>query len=468
MARSVSRRGFMGGAAAAAAAWTIVPRHVLGAAGAAAPSDALNVAVVGTGGRGKNLIEELVRFSDVQITAIADPNEESNYSAFYYGGTSGRLPVLKLIKEHYGRTLGDKYAGCKDYVDYRQLLDKEKEVDAVAIATPDHAHAVVCMAAIGLKKHVYCEKPLTHSVYEARKVTEAARAAKVATQMGNQGHSCEEVRRICEWIWDGAIGQVREVYAWSDTGYWTTLSGRPQDTPPVPKGLDWNVWLGPAKERPYHPAYAPYNWRGWWDFGTGAIGDMGCHNIDPAMWALRLVYPSTVEACSTQRNDETTPNGNIVRYEFPARGDMPPVRLTWFDGGLRPPRPEEMEPGEQLGGNGIILIGDKGKLLAGGWAGMNGGARLLPRARMQEYKQPAPSLPRSNGWMRDWLDACKGGRPASSNFDVGGPLAELVLLGNVALRTGKKISWDAANLKATNAPEAEQFINPPYRKGWSL
>ncbi len=461
---SISRRGFMGGAAAAAA-WTIIPRHALGAAGAAAPSDALNVAIIGTGGRGKNLMEELFRFSDVQIVAIADPNEESDYRSFYYGGTSGRLPVLTLIKDHYGRTLGDKYAGCRDYVDYRTLLEREKEIDAVLVATPDHVHAVACMAAMQLKKHVYCEKPLTHSVFEARTLAETARAMKVATQMGNQGHSGDGIRQICEWIWDGAIGAVREVYSWSDTGYWTTLAGRPQDTPPVPKGLVWDLWIGPAKERPYHPAYAPYNWRGWWDFGTGAIGDMGCHNMDPAFWALKLGHPATIESCSTNLNNETTPNGNIIRYEFPARGDMPPVRLTWFDGGLRPPRPEEMDPSERLDGNGIILIGDKGTILCGGWSN---GPRLLPRSRMEAYTQPAPTLPRSNGWMRDWVDACKGGRAASSNFDVGGHLTEVILLGNVALRTGKKIVWDGVNLKALNVPEAEQFINPPYRKGWSL
>lgn len=456
----------MGGAAAAA--WTIVPRHVLGAAGAAAPSDALNVAIVGTGGRGKNLAEELFRFSDVQIIAIADPNEESDYRPFYYGGTSGRLPVLKLIKDHYGRKLGDKYAGCRDYIDYRKLLEREKELDAVVIAAPDHIHAFASMAAMSLKKHVYCEKPLTHSVYEARKVAETARAMKVATQMGNQGHSAEGIRQICEWIWDGAIGAVREVYSWSDSEVWTRLMGRPEETPPVPKGLDWDVWLGPAEPRPYHPTYTPFNWRGWWDFGTGSIGDMGCHNMDPAFWALKLGHPATIESSSMPYSKETTANGNIVRYEFPARGDLPPVRLTWFDGGIRPPRPQWMDPSEQLGANGIIFIGEKGALMAPGWAGMDGGPRLLPRSLMESYKRPAPTLPRSNGWMRDWVDACKGGRAASSNFDVGGHLTEVVLLGNVALRTGKKILWDGVNLKALNAPEAEQYINPPYRKGWSL
>ena len=444
----------------------IVPRHVLGGAGYTAPSDKLLVGVIGTGGRGKNLIEGITRYDDVQVISICDVTDKADYSRFYYRGTSGRLPVQKLVEEHYAaKKAAGEYGGCAAYIDFRQMLEKEKAIDAVMVATPDHTHAVVCLAAIRLGKHVYCEKPLTRSIEEARKVTEEARKAKVATQMGNQGHSGEGIRQICEWIQDGAIGAVHEVHAWSQTGGWAEMDDRPKETPPVPPGLDWDLWLGPAAPRPYHPAYTPYNWRGWWDFGTGAIGDMGCHNIDPAFWALNLKYPITAEACSTQLSRETTPQGTIARFTFPAREGLPPVKLTWFDGGLFPPIPEEFKPGEKFDGNGILFYGEKGKLLCGGWSR---DPRLLPEERMKEYKQPKPTLPRSKGHDRDWVDACKGGPPASGSFDYGGPLAELVLLGNVALRTGQKLQWDAESMKATNAPAADEYIRVRYRQGWSL
>jgi predicted dehydrogenase len=232
-----------------------------------------------------------MRYDDVRIISIADVTEKEDYSRFYYRGVSGRLPVRQLIRDHYSQKLGQGAAPCTDYVDFRKLLDKEKAVDAVVVATPDHTHAVISLAAIRLGKHVYCEKPLTHSIEEARKVTEEARKAKVATQMGNQGNSGEGIRQTCEWLWDGAIGEVREVHAWSNTGGWAGMEARPKETPPVPKGVDWDLWIGPAAYRPYHPAYAPYNWRGWWDFGTGGIGDMGCHNIDPGLCGLEAQVP---------------------------------------------------------------------------------------------------------------------------------------------------------------------------------
>ncbi len=460
---SLSRRRFLAAAGAAA----VVPRYLLGGPGRSAPSDTLDVAVVGTGGRGKNLIEALMRYPDVRIVAIAEVKGREDYSRFYYRGVSGRIPVLELIEKHYAeKRLRGEYPGCKDYIDFRKMLEKEKGIDAVVVATPDHTHAVVTLAAIRLGKHVYCEKPLTHTIEEARKVAEEARAAKVATQMGNQGNSGDDIRRICEWIWDGAIGPVREVHAWSHTGGWAGgLKARPAETPPVPDDLDWELWLGPAPYRPYHPAYVPYNWRGWWDFGTGAIGDMGCHNIDPAFWALKLKYPLTVEASSTGVNPETTPEGSIVHFTFPERGEMPPLKLTWYDGGLYPPRPEELPPGQKLDANGILFIGEKGKLLCGGWSR---GPRLLPESRMREYKEPPPKIPRAPAHERAWVEACKGGPPASSNFDYSAPLTELVLLGNVALRTGEKLYWDGPTMRATNCPEADRYIRAQYRSGWSL
>jgi len=462
----ISRRAFLQGAGALAAA-AVVPRHVLGGRGFTAPSDTLNLAVIGTGGRGKNLIQGVLRYDDARVIAIADVTDKADYSRFYYRGESGRLPVTKLVEEHYAAKKADgSYGGCKAYIDFRELLEKEKALDAVMIATPDHIHAVVSLAAIRLGRHVYCEKPLAHAIEEVRKVTEEARRAKVATQMGQQGNSGEGIRQACEWIWDGAIGSVREVHAWSRTGGWAEgYTARPGDLPPVPPGIDWELWLGPARHRPYHPAYAPYNWRGWWDFGTGQIGDMGCHNIDPAFAALKLRHPLTAEGVSTKLNSETTPYGSILHFTFPAREDMPPVKLTWYDGGLFPPRPEEFKPGQKFDGNGILFVGEKGKLLMDGWSQ---NPRLLPEDRMAGYKQPPKTLPRVADHDRAWLDACKGGPPASSNFDYSGALAELVLLGNVALRTGEKLWWDGPAMKAANAPGADRFIRVAYREGWSL
>ena len=465
----LSRRDFVR-TAAATAAFTIVPRYVLGGRGNTAPSEKLNVAVIGVGGQGKHNTNALLQEADVQVSAICDVTEEADYSRFYYGGTAGRGPVKNLIDDYYkGKSATADYPPCAVYIDFREMLEKEKGIDAVLIATPDHTHATAAMAAIERGKHVYCEKPLAHSIYEVRRVTEAARKAGVATQMGNHGHSSETIRLTCEWIWDGAIGAIREVHAWSHTGLdWAGFRmNRPDETQPIPAGMDWDLWLGPAPKRPYHIAYAPYNWRGWWEFGTGAIGDMACHNIDPAFLALKLGHPYSVEGSATNINSETTPFGSIVHYEFDARGDMPPVRMTWYSGGLMPPRPEEIEPGRQLagGGNGILFVGDKGKLMAEGWGGS---PRIIPENKMQQYKRPAKTLERSKGHHRDWIDACKGGKQPHSGFDYSGPMTELILLGNVALRTGEKLAWNGKDMKATNCPNADQYIKPEFHNGWTI
>ena len=465
----ISRRNFIGGAAAAAA-FAVVPRYVLGRSGYTAPSEKLNIAIIGTGGQGTQNIKGLLGHSDIQVMAICDVNEESDYSRFYYGGTAGRKPAAELIEKHYASNKASaQYKGCVQYIDFRRMLEKEKAIDAVLVATPDHIHAIATMAAIRHGKHVYCEKPLTHSIYEARRIAQAAREAKVATQMGNQGHSGEGIRLTVEWIRDGAIGDIREVHSWSGAGRdWVgDRTSRPVETPPVPAGLDWDLWLGPVKHRPYHPTYAPYSWRGWWDFGTGAIGDMACHNMDPAFWALDLGYPVSVEGHAESISPETTPPTSTIEYEFPARGKMPPVKVTWYGGGLMPPRPEELEPSRELtgNGNGILFVGDKGKIMCPGWGG---NPRIIPEEKMKAYKLPAQTIPRVAGHHRDWIDACKGGKPASSNFNYAGPMTEVVLLGNVALRTGKKLAWDGANMKATNALEADEYIHPEYLNGWTL
>jgi predicted dehydrogenase len=464
---NLTRRSFVAGSAAAAGL-TIVPRTVLGGLARPAPSERVNVAVIGTGDMGMGDLREVMRLDDVEIVAVCDVAKVVDYSRQEFGGIAGLDFALETVRQYNAeRNKSGSSSDCAGYEDFREMFEKESDIDAVIVATPDHVHAAACLAAISRGKHVYCEKPLTHSVYETRLVTEAARKAGVATQMGNHGNSGEGMRLAVEWIRDGAIGPVREVHAYSSSGKlaWSSLSARPEGAQPVPEGLNWDLWLGPVPERPYHSEYAPYNWRAWWDFGTGAIGDMACHNIDPAFWALDLGAPSTVEASATEFNDETVPAGAIYTYEFPARGDMPPVTLKWYDGGILPPRPEGLEDGRRFGGDGIYFVGDDGVLLMGGWAES---PRLIPESRMRAYERPPRTIPRVEGHHSDWIDACRGGDTTSSNFDYAGPLTELVLLGNVALRTGKRLHWDSENLEATNAPEADEYIKPAFRPGYGL
>ncbi len=440
-----TRRSFLA-QSAAVAAFTIVPRHVLGGAGHTPPSEKLNIAAVGIGGKG---------YSDIKSVA------------------SENIVALCDVDWRVGARAFKAWPQAKKYQDFRVMLDKQPEIDAVIIATPDHTHAVVSMAAIKRGKHVYTQKPLTHTVQEARALTLAARKHKVATQMGNQGQAEDAYRRLRERIWDGAIGPVREVHVWTDRPnkgllgeYWPQGVDRPKDKPPVPKQLDWDLFLGPAPVRPYHPAYHRFNWRGWWDFGTGALGDIGCHSLDPVFRALKLGHPLSVQGVSTRLNNETYPQASMVQYEFPARGDMPPVTLTWYDGGLRPPRPVELANGLRMGDNGTLYVGDKGKIL---------NSLILPDSRRQEYKSPEPHIASSPGHYEEWLAACKGGTPGGSNFDWAGPLTEVVLLGNIALRRDlrealdkQKLQWDADKFQFTNMPEANAYLHKEYREGWTL
>jgi predicted dehydrogenase len=467
-ANKISRRGFLTRAAGTAVGFTILPRYVLGNSGFTAPSEKLNVAVIGAGNQGMNDMRGLLQFSDVQILAVCDVAEQA--ASDESKGGIGRGPALKTVENAYsGKEQTKDYSKCAGFADFREMFDKVKNIDAVLIATPDHNHAIATMWAIKNKKHVYCEKPLTHDIYEARKITEAARQAGIVTQMGNQGHSGEGIRLTVEWIRDGAIGNIREVHSWSrNPGRFDENTARPKEQPPVPQGLNWDLWLGPKPNRPYHPAYHPALWRGWWDFGNSTIGDMACHNMDPAFWALDLGHPESVEASSTELNEETAPIGAIYYYQFGARGKIPPVKIVWYSGGIFPPKPEELEEQRRLtgGGNGILFIGDKGKIMCDGWGGT---PQIIPYSKMKEYKQPPKTIPRVGGdHLRNWVDACKKGTKACSDFSYSGPMTEVVLLGNVALRTGKKIHWDAKNMTATNAPEAEQFIHPAYHNGWTL
>jgi predicted dehydrogenase len=433
---------------AATAAFTIVPRHVLGGAQHTAPSEKLNIAGIGVGGMGKSNLSQL---ETENIVALCDVDHA------YAAGTFKKYPQAKV------------------YSDYREMLDKEKSIDAVMIATPDHTHAVISMEAMRRGKHVYCQKPLTHDVYEARMLAKAARETGVTTQMGIQGHSMEGGRLICEWIWDGAIGEVREVDAWCSLSYypfghayWSSKwNRRPQDTPPVPTTLNWDLWLGPAPHRPYHPAYHPAVWRCWWDFGCGMMGDRGAHTLDPVVWALKLGHPTSIEATSLDLNPDIHPLAAIVTYQFPARGDLPPVKLTWYEG-LRAPRPLELEDGRRMGHveGGSLFKGAEGKLVAGVYGE---DPRLIPESRMKDYKRPPKTIPRVEGsHEQDWVRACKAGKKAGADFEYSGLLTEICLLGNIAKRMDARIEWDGPGMKVTNLPEANQYVRTTYREGWTL
>ena len=453
--RAISRRGFMK-ASAASAALAMVSRGVGAAEPRRSANEKLNIAGVGVGGMGGN---NLNACGSENIVALCDVD-----AGGYAAGTIRRYPKAKVYK------------------DFRVMLDKQKDIDAVIVATPDHSHAVIAQAAIRRGKHVYVQKPMAHSIEEARRMTEAARKHKVMTQMGNQGHSGEGVRRVCEWIWDGAIGAVREVHAWTNRPVWpqSVEVGRPAEKPKVPASLDWDRWIGPAAMRPYHPTYHPGTWRAWCDFGTGSLGDLGCHIMDPVFWALKLKYPVRAEGCIStywkglwQRTDpknEQFPRSTIVRYQFPARGALPAVKLTWWDGGMMPPRPEQLEKGRRMGDNdgGVLFLGEKGVLMCGCYGAS---PRLIPETRMKAYKQPPKTIRRvpGGGHEQDWVRACKTGKPAGSNFDFAGPFTESVLMGNLAIRyPNRELLWDGEKMEVTNDKKANAYVRRTYRKGWAL
>jgi predicted dehydrogenase len=333
------------------------------------------------------------------------------------------------------------------------------------------------MAAIRAGKHVYVQKPMSHTLHECRALATAAAEANVMTSMGNQGHASDGARLTNEWIGAGVIGEVREVHAWTDRAgtLWKQGIGRPTDAPPVPATLDWNLWLGPIRERPYHSAYAPFSWRGWWDFGTGALGDMGCHIIDHPVWALKLGAPSTVESRTTldgsvlggdKPNFDSYPIASMIYYEFPARGNLPPVKMTWYDGGLMPPAPAEMPAGQRLPDNGVLYVGSQGKMFHSSHGGM---PQLLPAELMEQAKSVPQTIARSPGHYEEWVQACRGGPRPAAGFDYSGPMTETVLLGVLSLREpGTRLEWDAQNQKLTNAPQLNQFTHTEYRRGWAL
>jgi len=488
---TMNRRQFIGSTTTAAAGFTILPSYVISGFGHKMPSDKLNIAGIGVGGVGATNVSNC---SGENIVALCDVDWA------YAAGTF------------------EKYPGAKKFMDFRKMYDEMgNSIDAVIIATPDHTHAIATGAAIRMGKHVYTQKPLTHTVFESRQLTKLAVEYEVATQMGNQGNSGDGIRQTCEWIWDGAIGEITEVHAWTNRPIWPQGLERPSEIVPVPSTLDWDLFIGPAQMRPYHPSYTPWNWRAWWDFGTGALGDMACHIVDPAFWALKLGHPTCIYASSTQVNTESAPHSEIVHYEFPDRGkfgkiNLPPLKLTWYDGGLLPPRPQELKDGQIMGdqSGGVLFVGKNGKLMTGCY-GRN--PILLPDALHNDYKRPEPTLRRidkamEGGHELDWIRACKESPESrvqtSSNFEYSGPLNEMVVMGNLAVRLQdlkRKLMWDGENMRIKNIsesdeirvvttdkfnvieghphfdtqfatikalPAAEEYIKHNYREGWKL
>lgn len=423
------RRRFLAAAACAAGSIQIVPRCVLGGMNQTPPSEKLNVAGIGVGGQGGGVIRG-VAAQNQNIVALCDVDGK------YAAHTFNAYPKAQVFR------------------DYRILLEKRKDVDAVVIGTPDHMHAPITLAALRAGKHVYVEKPMAHSIEEARLMTQVAKETGLVTQVGNSGHASEGLRLTREWIQAGVIGPVREAHCWSDRPghFWKQDIDRPSETPPVPPDLDWNLWLGAAPQRPYHPAYCPRSWRGWFDFGTGAMGDMAVHNMDPAFYALDLGAPTATEAQTSQPlHKETYPAWSIITYHFAAQGNRPAVKLLWYDGGKQPPRPAGLEPERNMGDNGIYFVGDKGVILCGGWAGA---PRLVPEAKMKGFQMPPKTIPRSIGHIPEWIQACKDRKPegAKAGFAYSGPYTEALLVGNLAVRLQKRIEWDAVAMKAANAP----------------
>ena len=475
----ITRRSFI----QSASAISLGSLFSIGCARGDGPSinDKINIACIGTGWQGLYNTEVFMQDKNARVVAVCDPFKEGQYMQ---RGICGREPARRMVNQYYDYS-GPEKGGCAGYTDFREMLEERPDIDAVVITAPDHIHAVAALAAIRKGKHVFCEKPLGHSLKEVRMMREEAHAAGVATQMGNWGHGMEDIRRLCEMIWDGAIGAVREVHAWANRpgGWWPYGIDRPEDEPPVPEGMDWDLWLGPAPWRPWHPAYHPFIWRGWWDFGSGALGDMACHILDPVVWSLHLGAPESVEATSVKLNSKATPFGGempvwkvhpetttagaYLRWKFPERKGMPPVTVIWSDGGLRPTRPDALAPDKPMGDGdgGVLFMGDEGILLCGCYGK---DPQLLPASKMEAYTMPKPTLPRSVGHYKEWVLACRGEGTAWSNFDYAGPLTEIVTLGIAAIKADCKLLWDAESMKFPNAPEHEHLITPVMREGWSL
>jgi hypothetical protein len=500
----IDRRKFLERAAGAAAAFTILPRHVLGGPQFVAPSDKVTLAYIGLGTQGIRELMELLPSSDIQVVAVCDPNKDGNdYVDWSKNGLrdgirtfidkpgwregadgipGGRDVGREIVESYYARkSASGSFKGCSAYADFRELLEKQKDVDAVKIMTPDHLHATISIAAMKKGKHVMMHKPIANRLYEAHQVLETARSTKVATHF-IPWDSRGSMDPIMAWIKDGAIGTLREVHNWSNRPVWPQYLTLPTDQPPVPQGFDWDLWLGPATDRPYHPNYTHNVFRGWYDFGGGSIADMGHYSLWVVFRTLKLGAPVSVDArasgaCAIAdhvsrkiHNDYSYPLASTIRFKFAAREDMGPVELYWYDGGMRPRTPEELEADNQeLQPEGMMFVGDKGKILTGF---LLENPRILPESKMREYQGPKPPADHAERdplrGVTEWVAACRGGKPSSGEFLHAGPISEAFNLAAAALRTGRRIDYDAASMKITNVPDSNKYLVREYRKGWEL
>ncbi len=496
------RRQFMRNAAAATAAFALLPRGAQARPRKIAPSDRVNIAFVGVGGMGRANLQALSSqnivalcdvdwsFVDSRFADITKQIENAQKRAQEATDAAARERALQQVKDW--QELQPKLPKAARYTDYREMLAKQKNIDAVVIATPDHTHALIALAAMDLGKHVYVQKPLAWSVEECRRLAKRATETKLQTQMGNQGHSSDDARLVNEYIQSGAIGTVTEVHVWTNRplAYWPQGIPRPaplpanaQDLPwnmngvlareagsfgtyAPPDKLAWDLFLGPSRFIEYHPIYHPFNWRGWTDWGVGAIGDMGAHLIDSSFWSLDLDYPTSIETTSTPYNHDTYPMACTTYYEFPAKGARPAVKMTWYDGGLTPPKPVEIGDEELNKGGGVLYIGTKGKLMHDTY-GFN--PRLLPKSLHESVGKPTETYTRiKTSHEMNWVDAIRGTQKTTSPFEYSGKLTEIMLLGVAALNAGKKIHYDGANMKITNVPNSDALLKRAYRTGWEL
>lgn len=460
MKKDVSRRRFLKGAAMTAGAASLAgcqTFNILPARGPQgryiSPNSKLNIACIGCGGKGKS---DVLGVASENIIGLCDVD---------WNLESKKGPATTFAK----------FPDALRFKDYREMIDTlGDKLDAVTISTPDHTHFPAAKYAMERGKHAFVQKPLTHTVAEANEIQHLAKKHNVQTIMGIQGHANEGARLIYEWVRSGAIGEVREVHHFTNRPIWPQGIDRPTDTPPCPETLDWNLWLGVAPERPYHPAYHPFKWRGWWDYGCGALGDIGCHSMDASFWALDLGAPTSIEAETDWFSDETAPKESSVVYQFPARGKMPPVTVKWFDGPRMAPRPKDLEASRAFAkpnDSKQIIIGSEGTIIADMYAKS---PRIVPETRMREVikMKVEEMIPRSTGHYKDWIDACKGNLSKEkmkadhymADFSYAGPLTGMVVLGNLAVRTGKKIEWDAKKMMCTNVPEANGLLTKKYRK----
>ena len=453
-------------ASSAAAAFSIVPRHVLGGPKFVAPSDIINVALIGCGGRSRQNLKGIQNHSDARVIAVADPAETSDATKLkIYRKISGRNALKQLVDDHQQPKSPDMQ--CNPYEDFRVMLEKEPSIDAVVISTPDHQHAHGAVHCMKAGKHVYCEKPLTHNIAEARLVAKTAGETGVATQMGNQGHSRPTMAETVERVRSKQIGDIQEVHAWVPAKRWNPqLIAPPSEAHPIPDGLNWDLWLGPRAQRPFHRSIVPVHWRDYWDYGCGALGDFACHDLDSSVWSMNLPAPTAIHASVAGRTHEAlAPHGSVCRFDFSVANRSQPLRITWYDGGLRPEFPDVARSAGSKLSRGVMFVGSQGVMLCEGAGGkcsvlMNDGSEAPPASK--------PSIRRVTDHYRDWLDACKGGEPALSNFEYGARLTEITLLGVLAVRTGERIDWDAENMVAKGHDHFNDLIRGTYRTGWEI